>query len=74
MFDDCPLPINNQPDWVAQMKNAVEYYNFAADEEEKDPRNVNILESEGSHDVQGLALEIPEIIEKVKIKKINIGT
>ena len=56
-----------------QMENAVECYNFAADEEEEDPRNVNIPESEGSRDVQGPELELLEITEKVKIKKINIG-
>jgi hypothetical protein len=60
LFDDYPLPIFNQLDWVAQMENAVECYNFVADEEE-DPHNVNIQESEGSRDVQGLELELPEI-------------
>ena len=52
----------------------MECYNFAIDDEEEDPCNVNIPESEGSHDVQGPMLEIPEITEKVKIKKVNIGT
>ena len=51
----------------------MECYNFIADEEEEDPRNVNIPELEGSYDVQGPELELPKIIEKVKIKKINIG-
>ena len=74
LFDNCPLLIFNQPDWAVQMENAVESYNFAADEEEEDPRNVNIQESEGSRDVQGPTLGLPEITEKVKIKKINIGT
>ena len=55
------------------MENVMKRYNFAADEEE-DPRNVNIAESEGSHDVQGPALELLEITEKVRIKKVNIGT
>ena len=55
------------------MKNAVECYNFVLDEEEEDPRNVKILETKGSHDVQGPVLELPETTEKVKIKKINIG-
>jgi len=54
------------------MKNVMECYNFAADGED-DPRNVNIPELEGSYDVQGPMLEFPKIIEKVKIKKINIG-
>ena len=35
---------------------------------------MDIPKSKGSHDVQGPKLEIPEITEKVKIKKINIGT
>ena len=56
------------------MESAMECYNFAVDEEEGDPQNVNILELEGSHDVQGPTLEIPDIIENVKIKKANIGT
>lgn len=74
LVDDCPLPIINQLDWVAQMENVMECYNFTIDEEEEDPRNVNIPESEGSHDVQGPTLEIPTIKKKVKIKKVNIGT
>ena len=72
LFDDCPSPIVNQLDWETQMESVMECYNFAT-EEDKDPRNVNILELEGSHDVQGPALEIPEITEKVKIKKVKIG-
>ena len=73
LFDECPLLIVNQLDWEAHMEHAMECYNFATDDEVEDPHNVNIPESEGPRDVQGLVLEIPEIIEKVKIKKINIG-
>ena len=50
----------------------MECYNFVEGEEE-DPLNLNIPKSKVSHDVQGPPLEIPEITEKVKIKKINIG-
>ena len=73
LFDDFPLSIFNHPDWAIQIENAVECDNFAADEEEEDTRNMNIPEFEGSRDVQGLELELPEITKKVKIKKINIG-
>ena len=55
------------------MESVMECYHFTADVEDEDPRNVNIAESEGLHDVQGATLEIPEITEKVKIKKVNIG-
>ena len=41
VFDDFPLPLINQPYWVAQLENAIECYNLAAGEEE-DPCNVNI--------------------------------
>ena len=73
LFDECPSLIVNWLDWAVQMESAMECYDFATREDE-DPRNVNIPESEGSHEVQGPALEIPEIIEKVKIKKVNIGS
>lgn len=55
------------------MESAMECYNFAIDEEEDDPHNINIPESEGSHDVQGPALEIPEITKKVKIRRLMMG-
>ena len=68
-----PLPICTQPDWTAQTKNARECYNFTIDEDD-DPRNINIPESEGSHVVTRPTLDCPEITEKLKIKKLNIGT
>ena len=55
-----------------QTENATECYNFTIDEDD-DPRNINIPESKGSHTVVGPTLECPEIIEKLKIKKVNIG-
>ena len=42
--------------------------------EDEDPRNINILESEGTRDVDGPKLQIPAIAEPIKIKQINIGT
>ena len=68
-----PSPICIQLDWIAQTKNARECYNFTIHEDD-DPRNNNITESEGSRVVVGLTLECPEITEKLKIKKVNIGT
>ena len=55
------------------MENVIECYNLVAYKEE-DPHSVNIPEYEGSHDVQGPVLDLPKITEKLKIKKINIGT
>ena len=72
IFEDGPFPLYNKPECVVQLENALECYNLAADEDEE-PHNVNILESERSCEVQGPKLEIHEIAKKVKIKKINIG-
>ena len=55
-----------------QTQNARECYNFTISEDD-DPRNINIPESEGSRAVAGPTLECPEIIEKLKINKVNIG-
>ena len=44
LFDDCPLPIDNHLDWAAQMESMMECYNLTVDEEEEDPRNINIPE------------------------------
>ena len=68
---DDPLPISIQTNWTAQTKNARECYNFTIDEDD-DPRNINILEFEGSRTVAGPTLDCPEITEKLKIKKVNI--
>jgi len=68
-----PLPICAQPDWTAQTENARERYNFTIDEDD-DPININISKTEGSCVVVGPALECPEITEKLKIKKVDIGS
>ena len=65
-----------QPEWAIQLEEALECYNFTSEpeDEDEDPRNTNIPESEGTRDVKGPQLEIPAITEPIKIKKINIGT
>jgi hypothetical protein len=66
-----PLPIYTHPDWTAQIENAKECYNFTIEEDEN-PRDINILESEGSSAVVGPPLECLEVTAKLRIKKINI--
>ena len=51
VFEDGPLPLDNQPDSTMQMENALECYNLASDEEEE-PHNMNIQESKGSCEVK----------------------
>ena len=74
IFEDCTISVSAQPEWAIHLKEALECYNFASEpEEDEDPHDTNILESEGTHDVEGPQLEIPAITEPIKIKKINIG-
>ena len=60
-----------QPEWAIQLEDALECYNFEVEpeDEDEDPRNTNIPESEGTHDVEGPQLEIPVITKPIKIKK-----
>ena len=80
IFEDCTISVQAQPEWTIQLQDALECYNFAAKpdnedkDEDEDPRNTNIPESEGTPDVGGPQLEIPAITEPIKIKEINIGT
>ena len=53
IFEDFTLSVQTQPDWALQLKYALECYNFEAEpeDEDEDPRNTNIPESEGTRDV-----------------------
>ena len=65
-----------QLEWDRRLEHELECYNFATEpyDEDNNPRSVNILELEGTRDVDGPRLEIPAITEPIKIKKINTGT
>ena len=75
LLADCSLPVLETPKWKIALEEALECYNLAGEgEEDENPRNVNIPESEGTHDVQGPELKVPDVVKLVKIKKVNIGT
>ena len=75
LLADCSLPVFETPKWKVALEQALACYNLAEEgEEDEDPHNINILESEGTHDVQGLELKVPDVAKPVKIKKVNIGT
>ena len=61
IFEDCTISVSAQPEWAIQLKEALECYNFASEpeEEDEDPRDTKISESEGTRDVEGPQLEIP---------------
>ena len=62
-----------QPDWNEQEANAVECYNLAIDEDD-DPRNIKIPESEGQCKVHGPAFEAPKVTQPLKTRTVNIGS
>ena len=61
IFEDCTLSVHTQPEWAIQLEDALECYNFVAEPEDEDenPRSINIPESEGTREVEGPKLDIP---------------
>ena len=60
-------------DWATQLETVLECYSLAPNEDDE-PHHISIPESEGTREIYGPELEIPEITKKVRTKKINIGT
>ena len=58
IFEDCTISVSAQPEWAIQLKEALEWYNFASEPEaeDEDPCDTNIPESEGTRDV-----EVPQL-------------
>ena len=56
IFYDCTLPVYTQPDWAIQLEHVLECYNFTKEpsNEDENPRSINIPESEGTHEVEGI--------------------
>jgi hypothetical protein len=62
-----------EDEWIAPLHKLHGCYNINADEDD-DPRNVNIVETEGQRDIEGPGIELPFIGQPIKIKKVIIGT
>ena len=52
----------------------MEFYNVTDEPDDDDPRNINILESEGAHAMEGLGVSSDKFLNPLKIKKVNIGS
>jgi len=63
-----------QPEWTHQLSHALECYKLQAEDDDDDPSNINISETEGSHEVQGPSIEDLDITAPLKMKQANIGT
>jgi hypothetical protein len=75
VFEEVPnSPLEQEEDeWTAPLQWLHGCYNINADEDD-DPRNVNISETEGQRDIEGPGIESPFVGNLIKIKKVNIGT
>jgi len=47
---------------------------MAAEEEEDDPRKINIPETEGEREVEGPQTQNPDVIDLLKTRQVNIGS
>jgi len=57
-----------QTTWANQLSSALECYNAKVEEDDDDPRNINIPENEGCHEVRGPSIEDPDITALLKKK------
>ena len=61
-------------DWTTELSHVLECYNVTTEEEDEDPKKINILEMEGHCKVEGPQIEDPDIIVPLKTRQDNIGT
>jgi hypothetical protein len=74
VFEEAPSPPVEQEEdeWIAPVQKFQGCYNINANED-NDSRNVNIVETEGQRDMEGLGVELTFIGLPIKLKKVNIG-
>lgn len=74
IFEEVFVPLHDIPIRDKQLQKVHECYNIITDNDEEDPRETNITESEGQCAVVGVPLENFKVGEPLKTKKVNIGT
>jgi hypothetical protein len=70
-FEEAPnLPLDKEEDeWTAPLHKLQGCYNIN-DDEDDDPRNVNIVETEGKRDIEWPRIELPFIGQTIKSRKL----
>lgn len=61
-------------EWATQPSCALDCYNVNIEEDDEDPHNINIPETEGCREVRGPLIEDPDITALLKMKQVNIRT
>jgi len=62
-----------QPEWATRLSCVLECYNVNVEEDDEDPRNINIPEMEGCCEIRGPSIEDLDITVSLKTKQVNIG-
>ena len=73
IFVEIPIEEGNSHECSAAIQQWMGCYNLAGDPND-DPANINISESEGTHEVEGSGISSHQFLKPLKIKKVNIGS
>ena len=73
IFVEIPVDEDNSHQCSATIQQWMACYNLAGDADD-DPTNINIMESEGTHEVEGSGISSVQFLKPLKIKKVNIGS
>lgn len=57
-----------QPEWATRLSHTLECYNVTDEEEDEDPRKINIPEIDGHYEVKGLHIENHDITALLRMK------
>ena len=74
IFEEIQVATTNFHHFNATINHWMECYNMTGELDYDDLFDVNILESEGIHVVEGLGISSNQFLSPLKIKKANIGS
>ena len=74
LFEDIHVAITNFNQHNATIQHWIECYNMMREPDDDDPLDVNILEYEGTHVVEGFGIFSDQFLNPLKVKKVNIGS
>ena len=74
IFEDIPVAMTNFNQRNATIQHQMECYNLMGEPDDDDPLDLKILESEGTHLVEGFGVSSDQFLNLLKVKKINIGS
>jgi hypothetical protein len=74
IFAEVPFSPYSMPSWVPIAEGALQCYHVDGNQEDEDPRDINIPETEGDRGVEGPTLETKDFAQPLNTRKVNIGS